>query len=172
MPNQSLFEILRHLQSTGFRDLSGARISGTVPVSERLIDEIVASAVRPGGPVREVRVHPTSGDAFSVRVAPRASLLPSITVRLEIDRQPELPASPVLVLRMATMGGLFGLASAAFPIAGMLPPGVRLDGDRILVDLRAIAADRGAADLLEYVTGLQLHTEEGRAVLHVDLSIP
>ena len=122
--------------------------------------------------MREVRVHPASGDAFSVRVAPRASLLPSITVRLEIDRQPELPASPVLVLRMATMGGLFGLASAAFPIAGMLPPGVRLDGDRILVDLRAIAADRGAADLLEYVTGLQLHTEEGRAVLHVDLSIP
>ena len=141
-------------------------------MSERLINEIVASAVRPGGPVREVRVHPASGDAFSVRVAPRASLLPSITVRLEIERQPELPASPVLVLRMATMGGLFGLASAAFPIAGMLPPGVRLDGDRILVDLRAIAADRGAADLLEYVTGLQLHTEEGRAVLHVDLSIP
>ena len=140
-------------------------------MSERLIDEIVASAVRPGGPVREVRVHPLPGDAFSVRVAPRASLLPSITVRLEIDRQPELPASPVLVLRMATMGGLFGLASAAFPIAGMLPPGVRLDSDRILVDLRAIAADRGAADLLEYVTGLQLHTEEGRAVLHVDLSI-
>ena len=30
------------------------------------------------------------------------------------------------------MGGLFGLASAALPIAGMLPPGVRLDGDRIL----------------------------------------
>lgn len=141
-------------------------------MSERLINEIIASAVRPGGPVREVRVHPMSGDAFSVRVAPRASLLPSITVRLEIERQPELPATPVLVLRMATMGGLFGLASAAFPIAGMLPPGVRLDGDRILVDLRAIAADRGAADLLEHVTGLQLHTEEGRAVLHVDLSIP
>ena len=172
MPNQSLFEILRHLQSTGFRDLSGARISGTVPVSERLIDEIVASAVRPGGPVREVRVHPLPGDTFSVRVAPRASLLPSITLRLEIDRQPEFPTSPVLVLRMATMGGLFGLAAAALPIAGMLPPGVRLDGDRILVDLRAIAADRDAADLLEYVTGLQLHTEDGRVVLHVDLSIP
>ena len=143
-----------------------------MPVSERLIDEIVASAVRPGGPVREVRVHPTSGDTFSVRVVPRASLLPSITVRLEIERQPVLPTSPVLALRMATMGGLFGLASAAFPIANMLPPGVRLDGDRILVDFRVIAADRGAADLLEYVTGLQLHTEEGRAVLHVDLSIP
>jgi hypothetical protein len=168
---QSFLEILRHLQTTGFRDLSGTRISGTVPVSERLINELVASAVRPAGPVREVRVQPLAGDAFSVRVAPRASLLPSITVRLEIDRQPELPASPVLVLRLATMGGLFGLAAAALPIAGMLPPGVRLDGDRILVDVRAIAADRGAGDLLEYVTGLRLNTEEGRVVLHLDLSI-
>ena len=171
MPNQSFLEILRHLQTTGFRDLGGTRISGTVPVSERLINEIVASAVRTDGPVREVRIHPTPGNALSVRVVPRASLLPAITVRLEIERQPELPASPVLILRMATMGGLLGLAGAALPIAGMLPPGVGLEGDRIVVDVRAIAADRGAADVLKYVTGLQLHTEEGRAVLHVDLSI-
>ena len=171
MSNQSFLEILRHLQSTGFSDLRGARLSGTVPVSERLINEIVASAVRPGGPVREVRVHPLPGDAFSVRVTPTMGLLPSITVRLEIERQPELPASPVLVLKMATMGGLFGLASAALPIAGMLPRGVRLDGDRILVDLRTLAAERDAADLLPYVTGLRLNTEEARAVLHIDLSI-
>ena len=171
MPNQSLFEILRHLQSTGYRDLSGARISGTVPVSEGLIDEIVSSAVRPGGPVSEVRVHPLPGDVFSVRVAPRASLLPSITVRLEIDRQPEFPASPVLVLRMATMGGLLGLAARALPIAGMLPPDVRLDGDRILVDLRALAAQRGAEDLLQHVRQLRVNTEAGRVVLHIDLAV-
>jgi hypothetical protein len=140
-------------------------------VSERLINEIVATTIRQGGPVREVGVHPVAGNAFSVRVAPRASLLPSLTVRLEIERQPDLPSSPFLVLRMATMGGLLGFAGSALPIGNMLPPGVRLEGDRIVVDLRAIAADQGSAGLLEHVTQLRVNTEEARVVLHLDLAI-
>ena len=171
MPNHSFLEILRHLQSTEFQDLGGTRVSATVPVSARLINEMVATAIRAGGPVREVRVQPLAGDVFSVRVAPRASLLPPITLRLEIIRQPELPASPVLVLRMATMGGLFGLASAALPIAGMLPPGVRLDGDRINVDLRAMAAERGAADVFHHLRAMRVNTEDGRVIVRADLAI-
>lgn len=171
MPNDSFFEILRQLQETRFRDLAGTRVSGTVPVSERLINELVAASIPRGAPVREVRVQPLPGNAFSVRVSPRAALLPSITLRLEIERQPELPASPLIVLRMATMGGLLGFAGSALPIASMLPPGVRLDADRILVDLRTIAAQRGAADLLQHVTQLRVNTEEGRVVLHVDLAV-
>ena len=171
MPNQSFLEILRHLQETGFRDLAGTRVSGTVPVSERLINEVVASALPRGAPVREVRVQPLPGNRFSVRVSPRAPLLPTVTLKLEIERQADLPSSPVLVLRMATMGGLLGIAGAALPIAKMLPPGVRLDADRILVDLRTIAAERGAADLLQHVTRLRVNTEEGRVVLHVDLAV-
>jgi hypothetical protein len=137
--SQSFTEILKHIRESGFRDLAGARISATVPVSERLIDELAAESLKQGGPIREVRVHPLPGNAFSVRLVPRAALLPSITVRVEIERQPELPSSPVLVLRIATMGGLIGLAASALPLAHRLPSGVRLDGDRILVDLHAMA---------------------------------
>jgi len=171
VPNDPLSEILRHFQSTHFRDLAGTRVSVKVPLSERLINEFVATAIRPGGPVRDVAVHPLDGDAFSVRVAPRAALLPSVTLRLEIIGQPELPASPVLVLKMATMGGLFGMATAALPIANMLPRGVRLESDRILVDLRAIAAERGLSEMLGYVKRLRVNTVEGRVVLEANLAV-
>ncbi len=171
MPNDSFRNILHHLQETRFGDLAGMRVSGTVPVSERLINEVVASAVPRGAPVREVRVQPLAGNRFSVRLSPRAPLLPAVTLKLDIERQPDLPSSPVLVLRLATMGGLLGIAGAALPIANMLPPGVRLDADRILVDLRVSAAERGAADLLQHVTQLRVSTEEGRVVLHVDFAV-
>lgn len=171
MPNYSFLEILRHLHTTRFRDLAGARVSGTVPVSERLINEVVAASIPKGAPVREVRVQPLPGNALSVRVTPRAALFPSITLRLEIEHQPDFPSSPVLVLRMATMGGLLGMASAAFPIARMLPAGVRLDSGRILVDLQALAAEQGASDVLQHVSRLQVNTDEGRVVLHIDLAV-
>ena len=169
--NSSLAEILRQLQSTQFRDLRGARVAATIPISERLVNEIVTASLPRSVPVREVRVQPLAGDAFAVRLVPRAALLPALSLRLEIIQQPELPSTPVLVLRMATMGALFGLASAAFPIAGLLPPGVRLDGDRIMLDLAALAARAGAADLLPHLASLRVNTEDGRVVLHADIVV-
>ena len=172
MPTHPFSEILRHLQATQFRDVAGSSLSATVPVSERLINEVVTASVPRGAPVREVHVQPLANNAFSVRISPRAPLLPSISLRLTIDRQPAFPEFPVLVLRLATMGGLLGLAGAALPIARLLPPGVHLDGDRISVDLRTIAADRGLSEYLAYVSGLRVNTEAGRVVLHLDLRVP
>jgi hypothetical protein len=158
------------LTTTRFRDLAGARFTADVPVSERLLDELIAVSIPPDAPVRSVAIRPEGGDRLSVRIAPKMSLIPAITLRLVIDAQPRLPESAVLVLRMATLGGLFGLASGA--IAGMLPPGLRLEGDRILVDLREIAAQRGFADVFEYLAALQVHSDEGRLVVHVDAGVP
>ena len=167
MRKDDVLAILQHLQSTGFRDLAGADVTATVPVSERLINEFVAAAVATNRHVREAHVHPEAGDRFSVRVSPRATMLPSITLKLEIARQPALPQSPELVLKMATMGGLFGMAAAALPIAQMMPAGVRLDGDHIHVDLRTFAAQAGAADALQYVKDLRITTDPGRVTLHL-----
>ena len=167
----SLAEILRQLQSTQFRDLSGTRVSATIPVSERLVNEVVTATLPPNLPLRDVHVQPLAGDAFTVRLVPKAALLPALSLRLEIIQQPELPSTPVLGLRMATMGALFGLASAAFPVARILPPGVRLDGDRITVDLVALASRAGAADLLPHLAGLRVNTEDGRVVLHADIAV-
>lgn len=171
MSRNAFVEILDQLQSTGFRELAGARVSADVPIPERLINEFAAASLPPNLPIREVSVKPEAGNQLSVRITPRASMLPNLTLKLEIAEQPEFPRSPVLVLRMKTMGSLFGFASAALPIATLLPPGVRLDGERILVDLRAVAAQRGMADLLQYVTSLTVTSEEGRILLRVNAGV-
>ncbi|HEY0874744.1 MAG TPA: hypothetical protein VGD94_14825 [Vicinamibacterales bacterium] len=173
MSNQDatrFIEILRQLTTTQFRDLAGARVTADVPVSERLLNDVIATSIPPDAPVRNVAIRPEGEDRFSVRIVPKMALIPAITLRLAIEAQPRLPESSVLVLRMITLGGLFGLASGA--IAGMLPPGVRLEGERILVDLRDIAAHRGLADLFEYVMALQVHSDAGRVVVHVDAGVP
>lgn len=163
--------ILQQMQSNGFREISGARLAADLPVPARLINELVAASLPPNAPVREVHIHPEAGDQFSVRIFPKAAFLPHLKLMLGIERQPEFPGHPVLVLRMKTMGGLFGFAAAAFPIGNMLPPGVRLDGERILVDLGALAAQRGMAEHLQYVRSLAVHTEEGRLLVHLEAAV-
>jgi hypothetical protein len=171
MGTSPLAAVLVNLRDAKFRDLSGARVSASVPVSERLLNEIVRATMPRNLPVRDVFVHPEAGNRFSVRISPKAAFLPQLTLRLEIERQPQFPASPELVLRMATMGGLLGLAGAAFPIAGMLPPGVRLEGERIVVDLKALAHREGVVDLLGLVRELEITTEEGRVLIFADTSV-
>ncbi|MDQ3419781.1 MAG: hypothetical protein M3541_13555 [Acidobacteriota bacterium] len=168
MDRNPFADILTTLQSNEFRDITGARMVADVPVSARLINEVVAAAIPPNVPVREVVIRPEANDQFSVRIMPRATFLPALTLRLAIERQPDFPSFPVLVMRMKTMGGLFGFASAALPIATMLPPGVRLEGERILVDLAALAAQRGFAGHLQYVRRLAIHSEDGRMIVHVE----
>jgi hypothetical protein len=167
MPPAPLTAVLEQLRDQRFREIAGAQITAFIPVSERLLNEFVVATMPPNLPVREVRVQPEPGNRFSVRIAPRAALLPQLTLKLEIENQPQFPTRPELVLRMATMGGLLGLASAAFPIANLLPPGVRLQGDRILVDLRELAHREGVVDLLDLVRELQITTEAGRVLVRL-----
>jgi hypothetical protein len=128
-----LTEIVHSLRASQFRDLAGARASVSVPVAEALLNTLIATSLPANAPVRSVTVQPEANDRLAVRIVAKAALIPAITLKLAIESQPRLPDSPVLVLRMVTLGGLFGLASGA--VAGMLPPGVRLQGERILVDL-------------------------------------
>lgn len=167
MSASPLTTLLLNLRSDRFRDLAGARVSASIPVSERLLNEIVSATMPKNLPVRDVTVRPEPGNRFSVRIAPKAAFLPQLTVKLVIEKQPEFPTNPRVVLRMATMGGLLGMATAAFPIANLLPAGVRLEGERIVVDLGELAHREGVVDLLDLVKDLQITTEAGLVIVHV-----
>ncbi len=169
MSEINLPDLVRRLRASGFRDLTGATVTAAVPVSEHLLNELIAASLPSRAPVRSVSIRPEAGNHFSVRLVPKAALLPAITLKLAIEQQPQLPSSPIVVLRMVTLGGLFGLASGA--IAGLLPPGVTLQGERLFVDLRTIAAQHGAEEAFQYLTALQIETEAGRVALRVDAAV-
>lgn len=164
-----LIQIVHSLRNSGFRELSGARATATVPVAESLLNSIITATLPPGAPVRAVTVHPEDGDRLSVRIIAKAGLIPPIKLKLAVESQPSLPQSPVLGLRMVTLGGLFGLASGA--IAGMLPPGVTLHGERILVDLAALARQQGHAEVFDYLEHLEVHTTAGQVIVRVDAAV-
>jgi hypothetical protein len=64
---------------------------------------------------------------------------------------------------------LLGLARSF--LAASLPPGVRIDGGLVLVDLRALAAAHGQSSHLRYARTLHVAVDEGVFVITIDAAV-
>jgi hypothetical protein len=165
--------ILEGLRASGFRELTGARLTATIPIGERLLNDLVASSLPAGGVVREAAVQPQLHNRVAVRVKlARPEFLPAITATLVIERQPQLPQTPALVFRVSGLPGLLALAGPVLRLAPTLPAGIHLQGDLLTVDLGVLLAERGHGDVLRYAERLQVTTEPGRLVIDADVRVP
>jgi len=167
-----LARILEELQGSGFRDIAGAQVSAVIPLGERLLNELIAASLPRSGAVREASVHPQPDNRLGIRVKlARPEFLPPVSATLVIERQPDLPASPLLGLRVTGLPGLLALAGPLVSIGRMLPPGVRLEGDHVTLDLAELLAQRGQADLLRFLSRLRVTSEAGRLVLQIEARV-
>ena len=165
-----LQSILLRQQAAGFPDLQGADASITLPVSDRLLNEILAEGVTLPSQVREFQVQSRAGNRIGIRVKVGGSFFPAVNLTLVIERQPELPASPVLVLKLE-MGGLLAMAGPA-RFLDSLPPGFHVvDRDRIHVDLAKLAEQRGLGEWLAYFDVMRVETAEGSLILTLRASV-
>ena len=157
------------------KELSGTTVDADIPLTPALINRKIAEYVaRTDGKVSAVVVEPRPGNALIAHVRLKSALVPPLPVHLEIAGQPEWPASPVLVLRWSLPGGMGVLARAASPLLASfktLPPGVRVDGDLIGIDIAEVLRSRGAGWLVPLVRGLRLHTSDAGITLKVSLGI-
>jgi hypothetical protein len=165
-------ELLAHLQATAFRDLAGSRLSTRIPVSRALLNMVIAHALQGrGGPVKAVDVQPHDGDRLDATVTVTYPFVPALTVGVTVERQPQFPESPILVLHWSLLGGLGAIASRFIQGLGHLPPGIRLEGQFVVLDIPVLAAGSPLAAALPYIRNLQVHTVEDRIVLEADLEV-
>jgi hypothetical protein len=156
----------------GFPDLGGSDGQGTIRISERILNAMIAEQLQGSSSLREARVTPRAGDRFGVRlVVVKPSFLPAIPLDVVIDKQPLLPDDPVLALTLTGLGGLLRFAGPAAAFLNVLPPGVRMAGERVFIDIRAVLAARGLATVLNYVEAVRVGTEEGRLALSFQLRV-
>jgi hypothetical protein len=160
-----LFERQRQ---AGFPDFEGTDVAATIPVSDRLINELVAKMLPDGGKVREVQIQSEEGNRVTARIRLSGpTFLPAISVTIAIEDQPHLPDRPVLGLRLAQPSKFVAMAASTLPAMVTLPPGITMEDDRIRVDIRRLLADRNQAEWLAYLTDLKVTTRAGAIVLEI-----
>ena len=147
-----------------FRELAGATVDADIPLSTALLNRAIDEQLtRAQGHISAAVVEPHDGDRVTVHLTPRAALLPRMRLQLQIAGQPDLPGSPVLVLRWSLDGGLGVLARVASPILGLfdvLPPGIRVDGDLIGIDLEEVLRSKRLEWVLPLVRQVRVHTSD------------
>jgi hypothetical protein len=167
-----LLSLLREQQSANFADLFGAHASFTIPVTDRLLSRIIADRLPPSSPVSELQLHAEDRNQMVVSVKlGRLPFLPPVRIRLTIEQQPDLPASPIVVLRMV-LEGVAALAGPMLRFLEGLPPGVRLEKDRLYIDLAAMLRRHGAEAALSFINALELTTAAGRVIVSGRVALP
>ena len=168
--SKELIRLLEDLRNSGFAELSGSRVEADLSIPESVLNRalaVIADGMRERITSLGVRIE--DGNRFTVDLDLAQRFVPPIAIEVAIERQPDLPASPDLVLRWRTR--VPGLAALARPFVAFLnpklPPGIRIDGDLVLVDLRPLFARAGAADLIPLLTELRVATRPQALDLHV-----
>jgi hypothetical protein len=167
------FDRVRDLLGVDLNEIPGATVSGEIPLTDDVINRFIAQALaRRQAPVTAVRIETGDGDRFLAHVSVRGpKIVPQLKMVVHIERQPQLPESPVLWLRW-TMPGMGPLAMFASPFLANLkglPPGIRIDGERIAVDLAELLRARGLEQWLTLVRRLQLATRAGQAIVRFEV---
>ena len=162
--DERLTQLFDRLIAGGLSDVAGAEASVSLPISRGVLNEVLAATLPSSGMVRDLDVTPLDGDRFLVRGHIGSSpLLPAFQLTVAIDRQAEFPSSPVLVLRLESMG-LRMLAGLVLRKVSM-PAWIRIEFDRIHVDLHALADQHGVGDYLRYIHTLKVKTVSGTLLL-------
>lgn len=160
------------LRRSGFADIAGADASVRAPVSDRLLSRVLQEQLRGRLPVRDLELLAFEGNQLAIRVrVAKPAFLPLMTFRFHIERQPSLPESAVLVLRLASQG-LGALVGPLLRLFDVLPPGVARDGSRFLIDLREVASRQGVAEYFAFLTSLEITTGEGRVIVAATAAVP
>jgi len=158
----AVLDLIAQQQRTGFADVAGSEGQASIRVTDRLLNQVIATELQRSHAVREAHVRALSGDRFAVTlVLAKPSFLPPINIDVLIERQPSLPDSPVLVLKLAGIGGLTRFVGPAAAFLNVLPAGIRMTGDLVHVDLAALLQQHGFAFVLPHVEDVRLTTEDG-----------
>lgn len=166
-------DTIRERFGIDIREVAGATVAGEIPVSDALVNRLIAERLR-HPQIAAIRVQAQENGVVNVLVVPAARMMPSLKLTARIERQPELPQNPTLLLHwsMPAAGPLAMFAAPVLSYFKALPPGIRMDGDRIAVDLRELLRARGLDDALMFLRALTIHTRSGGFVVRFDLAVP
>jgi hypothetical protein len=160
--DQWMAQLIEDLRAGRARDVAGSGGAVDLSLSEMVLNRAIAERLPPSGPLKDVQLRLRSGQALVTLRLARARFLPPVTATLTIERQADLPGSPHLVLRLGLPAGLGLLAGLGASLFASLPPGLRLDGDRLSIDLAPLLAAQHLDWVLGYTRSLLVTFEPGK----------
>jgi hypothetical protein len=152
-------------------ELTGARVQGTIPITERLINSAVRELVLSREPrLQELKVTIHDGNRLEVLCKVDVWWLPTLKVDVIVDRLILNPASPVITIRPASWWGRVALTfvEELGKIWTTLPSYLFVHDGKVHLALASFPQARPFRTLFQYLKSAHLVTRTG--TLFVTLS--
>jgi hypothetical protein len=151
-----------------FSELKGTVIDASVPVSQSLINELIQISLKGNKNIEsiQVTVHPENRVSATVKT----TLLPwSLPLKLKLDHSVDFGSYSSPKLRAWMQNNRF-LGSVG-ALLNVLPEGVRVYGDQIVLDLGTFLHGPEQKKYLDLVKFVGIQTEEGQVNLDVKIEV-
>jgi hypothetical protein len=150
-------DVVVNVRAEGWRSVAGSRFELLLPVRQPLLDYLMEGVALPKA-LRRAHVTMKDGNRLSVRLT--ASLFGfTRDFELKLRLAPALEGRRVLV--SIENQALLAAALAVIGPALTLPAGVTIEDARIVVNLDALAASRGAGDIMEQLAAATFAVNAG-----------
>jgi len=158
--------IFNRLSNNNFSELPGLRVLATIPVPERLANELVETSIRGNQNIEYCRL--SIGGQNRVLANIKTPLWPwPFSLKLKLFKEVDFSNSPK-VRAFLENHVLLGRLGALFKA---LPDGIVLYKDQVSIDLGAFIATPEQKRYLEFVKAVEISTEEGRIILDIKIEI-
>ncbi len=159
-------KILQRLVRDNFSELAGLRVDAFIPVPERLVNEIIGTAIRGNSNISYCRVSISHQNRLSVNL--KTSLWPwPLELKLTLERSVDFTRSPLLRAKLENKV-LLGRLGSFFKV---LPDGVHISGDQVVVDLGAFLLSPEQKRFLELIKTAEIKTEEAKVIIDITAAV-
>ena len=161
-------KIFQRIVDNNFSELRGATVEASVPLSQSLINELLAEALRGNKSIASLRalIHPQNRVTLDVKT----TLLPwPLNLKLKLDKSIDFASysSPKIRAWMENNRLLGSLGS----LFNALPEGIKLYGDQVVIDLGVFLRAPEQRRLLSLVRSADVRTEEGKVILDAKIEV-
>ena len=167
--SESLMDnIFQKLKDGDFSDLKGLTADLSIPVQEKLINELIQAELRGNKTIASciIFIHPQN----RVSVDLKTKLWPwPLNLKLKLDKSVDTASysSPKIRAWLENKRLLGSLGS----MFNALPEGIQLYGNQVVIDLRVFLRAPELKRLLDLVKSVDLKTEDGKVILDVQIEV-
>jgi hypothetical protein len=158
--------IFQRLIGNNFSDLMGLTVDASVPVPEQIVNEVIDAVLLGNKNIRECRVSIVGQNKISVNLKTPLWLLP-IHIKLKLASSVDFTSSPKVraVLENNVFLGKLGT------LFKMLPEGVNIEGDQVIVDVQAFFETLEQRIMLDLIKSVDIRTEPAKVIFDIKIKV-
>jgi hypothetical protein len=156
--------IFQRLVNNNFSEVPGMEVNARIPVSEQLVNEIIAALLQGSQNIEYCRVSIGAQNHVSANV--KTPLWPwPLNLKLKLFREVDFSGSPKARAFLEN-NVLLGKLGALFKA---LPDGILIYENQISVDLGSFLQTPEQKQLLQMVKAVEINTEAGKIIFDINL---